>query len=212
MTNLTFKVNITNTDTVAGGNFQTVLAADSFIFSAGSAAVIDGADIPTQSEINAAATLLSPSVATIVAHYFLADVANNLLKEIHLAGNSDKRYAFLASFDGATATEPQLEAWDDITLATYALGCLGLGTPANSWYKAICTTTTTPRALWTGTPLAGSGFSNVVPLNAGNGALPDLVSGESAHDLYFNFHVKIPAAYLTAGQYLPVLVITFTTN
>lgn len=209
MTNLLLRANITAVDSnyvTAPGNFQTLLAGDTLIFSAGSATVIDGAAIPNQIELNKAATILSPISATVVAHYFLADLLNNLLKEIHLAGNADKRYAFCASFDDATASEPQLEAWDDISLATYILGCLGANIPAASWYKAICTTTLTPGPTWIGTPLAGSGVSNSVLLNDGNGALT------AAKDLYFNFHVKIPAAYGTPGQYLPVLVITYTTN
>jgi hypothetical protein len=83
---------------------------------------------------------------------------------------------------------------------------LGAGTPAGSWYKAVCTTAITPGAVWTGTPLAGSGVSNVVLLNDGSGAL------SAATDLYFNFHVKIPAAYSTPASYLPVLLVTYTTN
>jgi hypothetical protein len=83
---------------------------------------------------------------------------------------------------------------------------LGSGQPSNSWYKAICTTTTEPGTTWTGTPLAGSGVSNVILLNAGAGALT------GAKDLYFNFHVNIPAGYVTPGQYFPVLLVTFTTN
>lgn len=215
MTNLILKVNISAVDDTfanAPGNFQTVLAGDTLIFSAGSATVVDGAVIPNQTELNKAATLLSPISATIVAHYFLADLLNNLLKEIHLAGNADKRYAFCASFDGSTATEPQLEAWDDINLSTYLLGCLGAGTPASSWYKAICTTVVTPGAVWTGTPLAGSGVSNVVLLNAGAGPLDELGSGISSQELYFNLHIKIPAAYSTPASYLPVLVISYTSN
>jgi hypothetical protein len=209
MTNLLLRVNKTAVDSTyvaAPANFETLGAGDSLIFSAGSAAVIDGADIPEQAELNAAATLLSATLETIVAHYFLADSDVDLLKEIHLAGNSDNRYVFCASFDGATASEPQLEAWDDGNLNTYSLVCLGSGTPNLSWYRAKCTTALTPGALWVGTPLAGSGSSNSVLLNAGAGAIT------VATDLYFNFHVKIPAAVTTPGQYLPILLITFTTN
>jgi hypothetical protein len=209
MTALTLRVNKTTVDSsyvAAPANFETVETGDVLIFSAGSSVVIDGAAIPNQTELNKAATLLDPLVATVVAHYFLADLSVNLLKEVHLAGNADKRYAFCASFDGATASEPQLEAWDDDNFATYVLGCLGSGTPNSSWYKAVCTTLASPGATWLGTPLAGSGAANSVLLNNGNGAL------SGAGDLYFNLHVKIPAAYSTPGQYLPVLLITFTTN
>lgn len=209
MTNLILRVNtsiVDNTYAAAPGNFVAVATGDNLIFSAGSATVIDGAPIPSQTDLNRAATILDPLSPTVVAHYFLADLDVNLLKEIHLAGNQDKRYVFCASFDGITVSEPQLEAWDDATLTTYLLGCLGAGTPDSSWYKGICTTSVTPGASWVGVPLAGSNSSNIVLLNDGLGALT------VATDLYFNFHVKIPAAYTTPGQYLPVLLITYTTN
>jgi len=215
MTNLLLMINKTSVDDTyanAPNNFLALGAGDSLIFSAGSTAVIDQADIPTQAELNAAATLLSPTLETIVAHYFLADSSEDRLEEIHLAGNVDKRYVFCASFDGETASEPQLEAWDNGSLNSYSLGCLGNGTPNLSWYRAKCTTVLTPGVSWIGTPLAGSGVSNVVLLNAGAGSLGSLGSGLSSQELYFNFHVKIPAAYTTPGQYLPVLLITFTTN
>lgn len=214
MTNLLFRINHTSIDDSyanSPSNFVTLGAGDSLIFSAGSAIVADGQPIPSQSDLNRAGTLLDPLVATIVAHYFLADSSENELVEIHLAGNQNKRYVFACSFDGPTASEPQLEAWDDSNLNSYLLGCLGNGTPANSWYKAKCTTSALPGAAWTGTPLAGSGASNIILLNNGNGALGDLGSGESTQELYFNFHVKIPAAYTTPGQYLPILLITYTT-
>jgi len=210
MTNLLLRVNKTAVDSTyvaAPGNFETMGSGDSLIFSAGSAAVIDGADIPETAELNEAATLLDPLLETVVAHYFLADSSVDLLKEIHLAGNGDYRYVFCASFDGPTASEPQLEAWNDGNLNAYTLVCLGSGTPNLSWYKAKCTTASTPGATWLGTPLAGSGASNKVGLNSGVA-----ISEVAGKDLYFNFHVKIPAAVTTPGQYLPILLITYTTN
>ena len=209
MTNLLLRINKSAVDSPyvsAPGNYVTLDVGDNLIFSGGSSTVADGLIIPDLNELNKAATLLSPSSATIVAHYFLADSSTGFLDEIHLAGNADKSYVFCASFDGPTASEPQLEAWDDIGLISYVLGCLGSGVPANSWYRAKCTTDATPGPAWLGTPLAGAGAGNSVLLNASNGALT------VAKDLYFNFHVKIPAAYSTPGQYLPVLLITFTTN
>lgn len=209
MTNLLFRVNVNAADAsyVAQPSYYvTVANDDTLIFSAGSAQVIDGATIPSQTDLNRAATLLSPTLATIVAHYFLADVSDVLLKEIHNAGNADKQYVFCCSFDGATASEPQLEAWDTTDINTYNLLCLGAGVPASSWYKAKCTTVVSPGATWTGTPLAGSGASNVILLNAGGGALT------VAKDLYFNLHINIPAAVTTPGAYLPVLLVTYCTN
>jgi len=209
MTDMILRVNtseVDNTYVAAPGNFVTVEAGDVLIFSAGSAVVKDGESIPNQTELNKAATILDPLLPTVVAHYFLADSSVNLLKEIHLAGNQNKRYVFCLSFDGATASEPQLEAWDDIGLVTYDLGCLGTGVPNSSWYKGVCTTSSAPGASWLGTPLAGSGATNIILLNDGSGAL------SGAADLYFNFHVKIPAAYTAPGQYLPILLVTYTTN
>jgi hypothetical protein len=209
MTNLLLRINnsaVDNPYVTSPSNFITVAADDTFIFSAGSALVANGQPIPSQADLNRAATLLSPTLATIVAHYFLGDTSLNLLKEIYLAGNGNNRYAFCCSFDGATASEPQLEAWDDSDLDSYSLTCLGSGNPANSWYKAKCTTSLAPGATWTGTPLGGSGASNIILLNDGAGALT------VAKDLYFNFHVNIPAGVTTPGQYLPVLVVTYATN
>ena len=209
MTNLILRINNTVTDNnyaTSPANFISVASDDTFIFSAGSSTVANGQPIPAQADLNRAATLLSALVDTVVAHYFLGDTSVNLLKEIYLAGNGNYRHAFCCSFDGATASEPQLEAWDDSDLDSYSLTCLGSGNPANSWYKAKCTTTTSPGTTWAGIPLGGSGASNIVLLNDGAGALT------VAKDLYFNFHVKIPAGVTTPGQYLPVILITYCTN
>lgn len=210
MTNLIFRINNEAIDASYAAQpsyYVTVANDDTLIFSAGKAGLVyDGGPIPDQAALNQAATLLSPTLATIVAHYFLADVTAGILKEIHNAGNADKQYVFCCSFDGPTASEPQLEAWDTADINTYNLLCLGAGVPASSWYKAKCTTVVSPGATWTGTPLAGSGGSNVVLLNAGGGALT------VAKDLYFAFHVNIPAAVTTPGAYLPVLLVTYCTN
>jgi len=180
---------------------------DKFYFSEGLAgAVVDGADIPTESELNRAAILLSALEETEVNKYFLGDVSANLLREIFLAGSGDYRWVFCCSFDGATASEPQLEAWDDSDLDSFVTQALGLGTPANSWYKAICTTAGAPGSDWAGTPLAGAGASNIVLLNDESGAL------SGAEDLYFNFHILILAGITTASIQTPVLCITYTTN
>lgn len=209
MTNLLLRINTTAIDAsyvAQPSYYDTVDSADTLIFSAGSAQVADGQPIPSQTDLNRAATLLDPVLTTIVTHYFLADISVNLLKEIHNAGNIDKQYVFCCSFDGATASEPQLEAWDDANLNTISLLCLGNTVPVLSWYRAKCTTTNSPGTLWTGTPIAGSGVANVVLLNDGLGPLT------VAKDLYFNFYVRIPAGITTPGQYLPVLLITYTTN
>lgn len=179
---------------------------DTFIFSNGGSGVVDGDDTPTDIELNRSAVQLSESSSVIVPKYFLLDYSADLLREIKLAGNQAKRFAFCCSFDGATATEPQLEAWDNSDMNTYIDAGLGNGSPSASWYKGICTTTDTPDPNWTGINLAGSDFSNVILLNDGVGGL------NTADDLYFNFKIVIPAGYLTPAIHTPVLVVTYTTN
>ena len=209
MTSLILRVNHSTVDSpfvTAPSNFIDVAAADSFIFSAGSALVADGQALPSQADLNRAATLLSPTVSVIVAKYFLRQVASGLLREIYLAGNQNKQFVFCCSFDGATATEPQLEIWDNINLNTYAAVSLGASVPNSSWYKGVCTTLAAPGVGWTGTPLAGSGSSNIILLNNGAGALT------AAKDLYFNLMLKIPAGVSTPGAESPILTVTYTTN
>jgi len=191
----------------SGSSWKEVASGyDTLIFSSGGAGVADGEDIPTTEELNRAGVQLDDSNPVVVSKYFLSDFSADLLYEIKNAGNQEKRFAFGVSFDGATADEPQLEAWDNDSMNSYADPALGNGTPASSWFKAICTTTNTPSADWTGTPLAGDGVSNVLLLNDGNGAL------SGADNLYFNFKVIIPGGYDVPASHNPVLVITWTTN
>ncbi len=208
-TNLLVRINNSLTDGTYAANPSNYVtldtAKDYFIFSQGSATVADGQAIPSQDDLNRAGVVISAVSAVTVPKYFLADVSVNLLKEIKLSGNNSNRYVFCASFDGATASEPILEAWDDDNLNTYTLTCLGAGTPNSSWFKAICTTHSAPSYGWAGTPLAGTGASNSVLLNGGLGALT------VATDLYFNLKIIIPAGSV-AALYTPKLLITYTTN
>jgi len=180
--------------------------ADYFIFSTGSVAVADGAAIPSETELNRAAVQLNAHNPVNVAKYFLADDTDNKLKEVINAGNQDKQYAFACVFDSPTASEPVLEAWNNSGLSSYNSVELGGGAPANSWYKAIDTNVASPGADWTGIPLAGSGVSNILLLNSGNGAL------SGAGNLYFNFKIVIPAGYLTPALHTPIVAITYTEN
>jgi len=175
---------------------------DTFIFSNGGLGVTDGDDTPTDEELNRAAVQLSESVAIEPEHYFLLDYSDDELKELFLAGNKNKRYVFCASFDGATATEPQLEAWDTSAHATAVKNVLGLGTALNSFVKGVCTTVTLPGVGWAGASLAGA--SNVLLLNAGNGA----ILGGGA--LYANLKIVIPAAYATPAAETFVLTCRYT--
>lgn len=180
--------------------------ADYFIFSAGSVTVADGESIPSDTDLNRAAVQLDDTNPVNVSKYFLADVSTNLLEEVKNAGNQNKQYAFCAVFDSATASEPQIECWDNSDMDSYNTVELGSGIPANSWYKAVTTNTGVPGADWTGTKLAGSGSSNILLLNDGNGAL------SAAGNLYFNFKVLIPGGYVTPGLSTPILVVTYCTN
>lgn len=179
---------------------------DYFIFSAGSAIVADEESIPNETDLNRSAVQLSDISDVIVGKYFLADTSENKLKEVKLAGNQNKQYVFCASFDGATASEPQLEAWDDDDMDSYNDVALGNGSPSVSWYRAICTTLGSAGVDWTGIRLAGSESSNIVLLNNGNGALG------IATDLYFQFKIVIPAGHDIPATHTPILVITYTTN
>lgn len=179
---------------------------DYFIFSQGGGSVADGQAIPSESLLNRYAVQLSGVDPVTVPKYFLGDFSANLLKEVKLAGNQNKRYVFAASFDGATATEPVLECWDNPTMDTFLSPALGAGVANSSWYRAVCTTAALPGVDWVGTPLAGDGISNSLLLNNGAGALI------AATILYFNFKILIPAGYLTPGLFTPVMTITYATN
>ena len=195
-----------NTRVVDPSDFiQMDLANDKLIFSAGSAAVADGQDTPSDAELNEAATIIQPTDVE-VAHTFLLDVSDvgQELKELFMANSGDHRYVFCLAFDGATATEPTLEAWDDDTHLTANLNCLGLGTPANSMFKAVLTTAGSPGAGLAGTPIAGGSAPNVILLNGGGGALG------GATDIYFNLHEDVPGAYGAPFSEQPCLSVRFT--
>ena len=211
MTDLILHINNSLTDSPmpAGTWIAVDPNADSFIFSQGSAVgagVSDGDAIPSEALLNRYAVLLDAINEVNVPKYFLADASVNLLKELKLAGNQNKRYALAAAFDGATATEPQLEAWDNSLMDSYINPALGAGTPAASWYLAISTNLALPGASWVGVPLAGNGASNILLLNNGNGAL------SVATTLYFNFKIRIPGGYLVPAVHTPTLAIVYTTN
>lgn len=210
MTDLILYINNKIADTPLGAIgtdwFDVDPTNDTLVWSNGGVGVTDGDDLPTEEELNRSAVQLDADDDVIVPKYFLSDYTNDILREIKNAGNQDKQYVFCASFDGATASEPQLEAWDDDNMNSYSDPSLGSGIPAGSWYKAVCTTTASPGIDWVGTPLAGLGASNIILLNDGNGAL------SVAGDLYFNFKVVIPSGYLTPAVHTPYLVITYTTN
>jgi len=210
MTNLEVSINNSLIDLGLGGIGPTWVAVnpalDVLIFSQGGIGVADGNAIPSESLLNRYAVLLDSVNPVTVPKYFLADFSTSLLKELKLAGNQNKRYSIACDFDGATATEPQLEAWDSSAMNSYLSPALGGGAPSMSWYKAKQTTSGLPGVDWVGTPLAGNGVSNILLLNNGSGGL------SGAGTLYFNFKIVIPGGYLIPALHTPTLAIVYTTN
>jgi hypothetical protein len=216
-TNLTVRVNYVDSDvsyqTTPADYIALDLDHDYLIWTEGDATVKDlMTHEPTPEELNAAATLIDPDNPKTVAKCLLMDYSHDvggsyythLVKGMSL----NKRYVFAFSFDGATASEPQLEAWDDSDHDSTTGHVLGNGTPANSFVKAVCTTSSLPGASWAGTAIAGA--SNILELNNGNGALGDVPSGQTSQELYANIKIVIPAAYATPAAETFVLTTRYT--
>jgi hypothetical protein len=161
---------------------------------------------PTAAQLNAAAELIDPLLDVTVSKCLLMDYSHNVggAYYTHLVKGmgENKRYVFAFDFDAATATEPQLEAWDTSAHATAVLNALGAGTALNSMVKGVCTTVSLPGSSWVGAPLAGA--SNVLLLNAGSGAIA------VATVLYANLKIVIPAAYATPAAEAFVLTCRYT--
>ena len=214
-TNLTIKVNDTS-DTGLNQDFATVpgnyvdvdLTLDTLIWTAGSTTVADGQPSPSIEALNDASAVIRASFDTEISKCFLDDYSTGLLDEILGAGSSDDRYVFCFSFDGETATEPTLEAWDDSDHDSTDLHVLGAGTPADTWVRAIRTTDVTPGASWSGLPISGVTYK--LNLNGGGGALPPLASGETSQEEYANIKITIPSAYSTPGAEGPVLTCRYS--
>lgn len=140
---------------------------------------------------------------------FVDDYSAGIFDQVPLAGSNrgkqsggNTRYVFCVHFDGPTLTPPELQAWDDANHNSINSVVLGGGTPSNSMIRAVSTTNGPPGAAdWVGTPLAGSGSSNVVQLD--NEALA------GSKNLYFNVRVAVPSGTqgFTAS---PVLSVYYT--
>jgi hypothetical protein len=169
---------------------------------------------PTADELNAHAVIIDELANKTVPECLVMDYSHNWggVYYTHLIKGmgENKRYVFGFSFDGDTANEPQLEAWDDSDHDTIDKHVLGDGTPANSMVKAICTTGALPGASWVGTSIAGSSVTRIIKLNDGNGALPILESGETSQELYANIKIEIPMAYATPAVESFVLTVRYT--
>lgn len=174
-------------------------ANDSLIFSAGSDVVIDGGVIPGDTQLNQAGIVLTGAELT-VSKYFLADISDAELKQIHNMGAGNYRYVLAFEFDASTASEPVLEVWDDSDLDSIDSVCLGSGTASSSWFRGITTTDGLPGASWTGSRLAGSSDGYFLWLNNENGAL------SGADTLYCQAKIVIPATQIDGGANTPVIV------
>lgn len=171
---------------------------------------------PTADELNAAASIIDESTTKTVNLCLLFDYSHDAGGAYYthkvIGMGENKRYVFAASFDGSTASEPRLEAWDDDNHDSTDKHVLGAGTPANSMVKAICTTQSSPGAGWAGTAIAGNGAGRYINLNAGNGALAALGSAETSQELYWNQKIVIPAAYATPAVEEFVTCVRYTYN
>jgi hypothetical protein len=210
-TNLTIAVNTDTQDQpygTSGVDWEVMdLTNDYLIFTAGNNVVKDGESLPSQNDLNQAGIDVTDAVEIIVDKYLLADFDVDLLKEISLLGDLDSRYVLAFVFDGATASEPVFELWDNVDLDTVDSVVLGNGTPNNSYFKGKVTTNGSAGAPgWTGTPLAGSSSGNFLLLNEGNGALT------GAGTLYCTFKIVIPASQSESGAETPIFAVKYTTN
>lgn len=214
---MTLRVNYVDADvsypTTPADYIAMNLAQDYLIWTEGDATVKDLMTAePSESELNSAATKIDPDDPKTVAKCLLFDYSHDVSGAYytHLVKGmgENKRYVFAFSFDGATASEPQLECWDDSNHNTTAKHVLGNGTPANSFVKAVATTSSLPGADWAGTALAGSG--NILLLNEGNGALGELGSAEVSQEIYANVKITIPGGYTTPAVEPFVLTCRYT--
>jgi len=214
-TNLTFRVNKGDPDISygeTGADYIDVdLINDYLIWTAGSDDVKAGEAEPSQDELNQASTIITDADVK-VAHCLLFDYdgdgGNGILEEVEGMGEN-KRYVFAFSFDGATATEPQLEAWDDSNHNSVDKNVLGVETGEDSFVKAVCTTLGDPGAGWEGTAVASIAGTDVLLLNNGNGALNAPATGETT-ELYANLAIVIPANYDTPAVETFVLTVRYT--
>lgn len=180
---------------------------DYLIFTDGGDTVKDGEPLPSQTDLNSAAIRIGEGSEVIVSEYLLSDFDANELKEIHLMGDQNAQHVLAFDFDGATATEPVLELWDNATLSTIDLNALGSGTASDSWFRGITTTTSPSGASgWVGNKLAGAGVGNFLFLNDQNGPL------STAKTLYAQLKMIIPNTINDSSSEQPLIVVKYGSN
>ena len=180
--------------------------------SAGHTLVFTGAGVNDGDASGARDTVIIPAAGSLEVDKTFID-NGSIINQVPLAGTNqgqqsggDNRYVFCIYFDGATASAPYLEMWDDSGHDSIANACLGAGTPANSTVKGIVTTAGAPgSANWVGHPnqvnMAGSG--NRLDLNAA------AAIGSAGGNVYWNMCVRIPSTFSPASE-VPVTSIRFT--
>ena len=181
------------------------LVNDYLIWTAGDTTVKDlMTHEPSESELNNAATIIDDINAVTVGLCLLMDYSHNVGGSYYThkvkGMGENKRYVYCFRFDGATAMIPRLEAWDTSAHTTSAKHVLGAGTPANSFVKAIKTTSGLPGDSWVGTAIAG--IANYIEL--------DSAALTIAKDLYANIKVVIPGNYATPAAEAFVLTVRYT--
>ena len=218
MANLVIHANTSNQDFplgTSGIEFTEIdLVNDTLIISGGSTQVADGQPLPSQNDLlQAGIVITTPSTEIIYDKYLLADFTSNELKELFLMGDLDSQYVLAFDFDGATASEPVLEIWDDINLSTadsIILGGTGVsdsGIATSSFIRGITTTSSSSGAPgWVGKRLAGSSDGHFLFLNDGLGPLT------TATTLYCNLKVIHPASQTVGYSNTPVMAIKYTSN
>jgi hypothetical protein len=150
MTDLTMRINYVDADLAYGdtgaGYINLDLDQDYIIWTSGSDIVKNlMTHEPTNAELNEASTIIEDSDTTIPL-CLLMDYSHNVGGSYYthtiVGMGENKQYVFNFSFNGPTATEPRLEAWDDDTHTSINGHVIGNGTPTNSMVKAKCTTFT----------------------------------------------------------------------
>jgi hypothetical protein len=220
-TSLTVRINYVDAtvdyQTTAANYIDVDLTNDYIIWSDGSDTVTDlMTSEPTEDELNEASVTIDadadkePNLCLLMdnSHDVGGAYYTHQLKGV----GENKRYVYCFSFDGPTASEPTLEAWDDSNRNSTDKHVLGNGTPANSMVKAISTTSGSPGASWAGTAIAGSGSTRKINLNDGNGALGAVPSGQSTQELYANVKIVVPQDYANPAVESFVLTCRYTWN
>ncbi len=115
------------------------------------------------------------------------------------------RYVFCINFDGATASIPYLEFWDDDNHSSFNVQVLGSGTAASSMMKGSATTYAAPgSANWQAgaKSLAGSGSDNRLDLASA-------AIGSAGDEVYFNLFSLLPST-ATPFNETPVATLRYT--